>query len=514
MTNHVDEHTTMNGAAHGNDPEIVPLIIGGKDVEGTEKFPVRNPASGETIWEAGGASVKDAVRAIEIAQAALPVWAKVKPPTRRDIFLKAADLFAKRKSELAQYQAQETGADPHFVEWILNLTVDNLKEVAGKCSAVAGSVVFSTFEGRDALYLKEPYGVILGIAPWCVYLKSQIRYIDMADRNRNAPFPLGCRAFSYALAAGNTCILKGAELSPRCYYAIVDIFRQAGLPDGCINLIFHRPQDAAEITNTMIAHPLVKKINFTGSTAVGAIISAIAGRHLKPIITELGGKASAIILKDADIKKAADACTVGAFLHAGQVCMATERVIVHSSIEHSFIAAFRESTKAQYGDESRPPIFVTSTGAKKTKSLVKAALDDGAKVIYGDAQESTAPDETSTTMKPIILTDVKKGSKLYENESFGPSVALYTFETEAEALQIANDTEYGLSGSVFTEDLAAGLRVAKGYETGAVHINSMTIHDESNLPHGGAKKSGSGKFTGQPGLEEWLRGKIVTYDEV
>ncbi|ETN40990.1 uncharacterized protein HMPREF1541_02922 [Cyphellophora europaea CBS 101466] len=496
MTDHVNGNPVKNGVSGGSCPKDIPMIIGGKDIMGSETFSVCNPVTNETIWNASGASITEAVSAVETAQAALPVWAKVKPPARRDIFLKAAELFAQRKSDLAKYQAQETGADPNFVEWILNLTVDNLKEVAGKCSATGGSVAFSTFEGREALYLKEPYGVILGIAPW------------------NAPFPLGCRAFSYALAAGNTCILKGSELSPRCYYAIVDIFRDAGLPDGCLNLVFHRPQDAAEVTNTLIAHPLVKKINFTGSTAVGAIISATAGRHLKPIITELGGKASAIILKDANIRKAADACAVGAFLHAGQVCMATERIIVHTSIADSFIEAFKESTTAQFGDESRPQVFVTCAGANKTKSLVKSALEHGAKVIYGDPQESITPDLASTTMKPIILTDVKKGSKLYENESFGPSVALYTFGTEEEALQIANDTDYGLSGSIFTENMAAGFRVAKGYECGAVHINSMTIHDESNLPHGGAKKSGSGKFTGQPGLEEWLRGKIVTYDEV
>ena len=158
----------INGNHHISHPDIVPLIIGGKDLVGSNRFPVHNPASGDTIWEAGGASVEEATYAIETAQAALSTWSKVKPPARRDIFLKAADLFATRKSELAQYQVQETGADQRFVEWILNLTVDNLKDVAGKCSLVAGSIPFSTEEGRGALVLKEPYGVILGIAPWFV----------------------------------------------------------------------------------------------------------------------------------------------------------------------------------------------------------------------------------------------------------------------------------------------------------------------------------------------------------
>ena len=293
----------------------------------------------------------------------------------------------------------------------------------------------------------------------------------------------------------------------------MDIFREAGLPDGCLNLIFHRPRDAAQITEKLISHPGVKKVNFTGSTAVGSIIAAMAGKYLKPIITELGGKASTIVLADADIKKAAKACTMGAFLHAGQVCMATERVIVHTSIFDAFTTAFTESTNQQYGEKSQSPILVTAGGANKTKRLVKAALTNGAKVVHGDPKESLEPNLSSTGMRPIILTDVNKGSELHENESFGPSVAIYRFETENEALAIANDTEYGLSGAVFTQDLAAGLRIARGYETGAVHINAMTIHDESNLPHGGTKRSGWGRFSGLAGLDEYLRSKVVTFDE-
>ena len=293
----------------------------------------------------------------------------------------------------------------------------------------------------------------------------------------------------------------------------MSIFREAGLPDGALNLVFHRPDDASAVTTALISHPAVKKVNFTGSTAVGSIIAAMAGKYLKPIITELGGKASTIVLADADIERAAAACAMGAFQHAGQVCMSTERIIVHKAIAKEFTEALKVSTEQMYGQKGRSPLLVTAMGANKTKRLVKAAIDGGAQVILGDPGESLNPDESSTGMKPIILTNVVKGSLLYENESFGPSVAIYTFETEQEALDIANDTSFGLSGSVFTNDLSAGLRIARGYETGAVHINSMTIHDESNLPHGGTKASGWGRFTGVAGLEEYLRSKVVTYDE-
>ena len=237
----------------------------------------------------------------------------------------------------------------------------------------------------------------------------------------------------------------------------------------------------------------------------------MSGKYLKPIITELGGKASTIVLPDADIKKAAMACMTGAFLHAGQVCMATERVIVHTSIVDAFTTTLKKCTQLHYSEKS--PILVNARGANKTKWLVKSALGRGARVILGHPEESLEPDLSSTGMRPIILTDVKKGSELHEYESFGPSVVIYTFDTEEEALAIANDTEYGLSGSVFTRDLAAGLRIARGYETGAIHINAMTIHDESNLPHGGTKKSGWGRFSGMAGLEEYLKSKVVTFDE-
>jgi len=315
------------------------------------------------------------------------------------------------------------------------------------------------------------------------------------------------------LAAGNTVVLKGSELSPRCYYEIASIFSEAGLPDGCLNLLFHRREDAAAITNKLIAHPSIKKINFTGSTTIGSVVAATAGQHLKPIVTELGGKASTIVLADADIEKAAKSCTLSSFLHAGQVCMSTERVIVHSSIIGSFTEAFKRWTDNMYGGNGHDPRLVSAAGAIKTKTLVKDAIIKGANVVFGDPEESTELDRSSTSMSPVILSDVNKSADLYLAESFGPSVALFTFETEEQALEIANDCEHGLSGAVFNKDLAAGLRVAKGYETGGVHINSLSLHQEAGLPHGGFKKSGFGSSTGQAAIDEFLRYKVVTFDD-
>lgn len=281
--------------------------------------------------------------------------------------------------------------------------------------------------------------------------------------HRNAPLILGFRAVSYALAAGNTCVLKGSEMSPRCFWCIGSILTAAGLPDGVVNVIFHRPQDAPEVTNAIIEHPFVKKITFTGSTATGSIIAAQAGKHLKPVVMELGGKAPAIVLKDANLEKAAEACAVGAFLHSGQICMSTERILVHSSIAEKFREALKAAMEKIFGEESPAPILVNAPPVQKNKKLVEQALSKGAKILAGDLN---AEEHSDTRMRPIVVEGVTKDMDLYQTESFGPTVSVIVVDSEEEAIEVANDTEYGLSSAVFTEDLAAGLRVAKQIETG------------------------------------------------
>ena len=252
---------------------------------------------------------------------------------------------------------------------------------------------------------------------------------------------------------------------------------------------------------------------------------------------ELGGKAPAIVLQDADLEKAAHGCAVGAFLHSGQICMSTERILVHSSIADKFREALKTAFEKTYGSESRAPILISTPPVQKNKKLVQEALSKGATVLSGDVN---AKEHSDTRMRPIVVDGVTKDMDLYQTESFGPTVSLIVVESEEEAVEIANDTEYGLSSTVYTQDLAAGLRIAKQIETGyvvsspplpfssivsphykvrgfkadiasAVHINNMTVHDEPSLPHGGAKKSGWGRFNASAGIEEFLRAKIVTW---
>jgi len=298
---------------------------------------------------------------------------------------------------------------------------------------------------------------------------------------------------------------------PLLRYPYGSILHAAGLPAGCLNTIYHRPADAAKVTNTLISHPAIKKINFTGSTAVGSIIASLAGKYLKPTVMELGGKAPSIVCEDANIQTAALQCTLGAFLHAGQICMATERILVNAKIADEFRTALKATMDQVFSDEGMGvPQLVTAAPVEKNKKLLADALSKGAKAVYGDAQHN---ESSKTKMRPVIIENIKPDMDIYHTESFGPTVALYVVNSDDEAIAIANDTDYGLASAVFTEDLRRGLRIAKEIETGAVHINSMTVHDEAALPHGGAKKSGFGRFNGLQGLDEWVRTKVVTWKD-
>lgn len=305
--------------------------------------------------------------------------------------------------------------------------------------------------------------------------------------SRKAVYTLGFRAITYAMAAGNTVVFKGSETSPRCSGVICTVFREAGLPDGVLNIIQHHPEDAATVTKALVEHPAVKKINFTGSTAVGRIIAKMAGENLKPCLMELGGKAPAIIPDDADLKLAAQACALGSFFNSGQICMSTERLLVQKSISAAFAKDLKEAIEENFPSSGEALVLMNPAAAKKNKALLADAKSKGADIIFGDV---AAEDLSPQRMRPVVVKGVKKDMDLYYTESFGLTVSFIEVENEAEPIKIANETEYGLASAVFTKDLARGLRVAKRIESGAVHINVMSVHDEPALLHGGVKSSG------------------------
>lgn len=477
---------------------VVPFIINGKDVVPSgdgRTFPVVNPATGKAVHQYSGAKPEDATAAVEAAKAALPAWRNMIPRERRDLLLRAAEIMKKRRAELTEYLEAETGSPRPWTDFNLDATIDMIADAAGLVAkANQGRAPVTQDPSVGALVLHEPYGVVLGIAPW------------------NAPYILGTRAILYPLAAGNTVVLKGTELAPRTMWAIASVFVEAGVPPGVVNLVYAAPgPDAASVTETLVAHPAVRKINFTGSTAVGRILGKLAGEHLKPLLLELGGKASAIVWSDADLDLAAQQVALGSFLNAGQICMSTERVVVQRSIRDAFSAKLATAMTNIFGaatEERSAQVLIRPQAVTKAKGLVEDALGKGAK-LEGSCDLGSAVSADGGRMRPLVVSGITKGMDLYYTESFAPTVGLFEVDTEEEAIALANDTEYGLSAAVFTEDLRRGLRFARAIESGAVHINNMTVHDETILPHGGVKSSGFGRFDAD--LSEWVQTKTVTY---
>lgn len=502
--------------------EIVPLVIGGKHFFTEKTFDVKSPSTGKVLHRAAAASEEDAIKAVDAASEALRSWRKTTLQQRQDIFLKAADILQSRADELQKCLEGETGATSAWSRMNVNVMAMILKDVAGRVISLAGSIPSMKDPSRTALVLREPFGVVLSIAPWCVFrlLTKVLHAVLIAPtllqasstytcRTRNAPYILGTRAIAFPIAAGNTVVFKAPELSPKTMWKIADVFREAGLPDGVINFIAHDPTDAASVTTALIADPRVRKINFTGSTNVGRVIAKQAGEHLKPVVLELGGKAPAIVWEDADLEVAAHHCAVGAFLNSGQICMSTEKILVHKAIKDDFRQELAAAVKKIFPAGGEAPILVSSAAAQRNKQLVADAVERGASILLGDAG---AKESSDTRLRPIVVDGVTTDMDIYQVESFGPTVSLVDIESEEEAIRLANDTDYGLSSAVFTENLRRGLRIAEALETGAVHINSMSPHDEPSMPHGGTKSSGFGRFNTSLGLEEWTWTKNITYN--
>ncbi|KAH6699709.1 vanillin dehydrogenase [Leptodontidium sp. MPI-SDFR-AT-0119] len=495
----------MTSVLHGNaggderrfdSSSCIPFWIDGKEVISTLQFEVFSPGDQRLLYRCSSATEQDVSNAISSAEKAFKSWSRTKPNVRRDIFLRAAEEMLRRRDELRHWTVSETGAPDSFFEFQYNAAYKACKSVAGLIQVATSSVMpVVDEEGSSAIISKEPLGVVLGISPW------------------NAPYVLGLRACLQPLAMGNVVILKGAEASPATYWALSSILHVAGLPAGCLNTLYHRQSDAADITRALIAHPAIRKINFTGSTAVGSIVASLAGHYLKPAVLELGGKAPAIVCEDADILNAAQQCALGAFLHAGQICMSTERIIVHSQVADAFRTAFRVAIDQTFGGKEGTAAalqLVSGIPVEKNRKLLDDAVSKGAEIVYGDINGR----EASTSQKrPVVVEKVAPGMDLYYTESFGPTVSVYTVASDDEAIKLANDTEYGLSAAIFTEDLRRALRIARQLQSGAVHINSMTVHDDASLPHGGVKSSGFGRFNCVQGLDEWTQTKTITWKD-
>jgi len=470
----------------------ISMLIDGRAVNAANgaMFERRNPLDGSVATSAPAATPEDARAAVEAAAKAFPAWAALGPGARRALLLKAAHALEAKGEAFAAAMARETGASGLWAGFNVHLAAGMLTEAASLTTQIDGQVIPSDVPGSLSMALRQPAGVVLGIAPW------------------NAPVILGVRAVAVPLACGNTVVLKGSEISPATHGLIIEALQEAGLPPGVVNFVTNAPKDAAAVVEAMVAHPAVRRVNFTGSTRVGKLIAQTCAMHLKQVVLELGGKAPLVVLDDADLDAAVNGAAFGAFANSGQICMSTERIVVDAKVADAFVAKLAAKAAAlPLGDPRQGPVVLGSvvdmSTVERCNALIDDALTQGARLVIGGRADSTL-------MPATLIDHVTPAMKIYHEETFAPVKAIVRVDGEEEALRVANDNEFGLSAAVFSRDTARALDFARRVESGICHVNGPTVHDEAQMPFGGVKGSGWGRFGGRAGIEAFTELRWVT----
>lgn len=470
----------------------ISMLIDGEPVFASSgaTFVRLNPLDGGIATTAPAATEADARAAVDAAAQAFPEWSAMGPGARRTLLMKAAHALEAKTEAFAAAMAAETGSSSIWAGFNVHLAADMLLEAAALTTQIEGEVIPSNVPGSLAMAVRQAAGVVLGIAPW------------------NAPVILAVRAIAVPLACGNTVVLKGSELCPATHGLIIEAMQEAGLPSGVVNFVTNAPADAAAVVEAMVSHPAVRRVNFTGSTHVGKLIAQTCAKYLKQSVLELGGKAPLLVLDDADIPAAVNGTIFGAFANSGQICMSTERIVVDHKVADAFVAQLAErAQKLPLGDPRKGPVVLGSVASMATVERCNALIDDavakGAKLVCGGRAENT--------LMPATLVDfVTPAMRIYHEETFGPVKAIVRVDGEDAAVACANDNAFGLSAAVFTRDTARGWRVAQRIESGICHVNGPTVHDEAQMPFGGVKGSGWGRFGGKAGIEAFTELRWVT----
>ncbi|MBY5707843.1 aldehyde dehydrogenase [Rhizobium leguminosarum] len=472
----------------------ISLLINGADraASAGRTFDRIDPFTEKLASRAAAAGLDDVAAAVDAASAAFGAWSKTGPGQRRAILMKAADIMDSKVSEFTRLMIEETGSTAPWAGFNVMLAANILREAGAMTTQIAGEIIPSDKPGTLAMGVRQAAGVCLAIAPW------------------NAPVILATRAIAMPIACGNTVVLKASEQCPGTHRLIATALTEAGLPAGVINVITNAPEDAPEIVTALIAHPAVKRVNFTGSTKVGKIIAETCGKYLKPALLELGGKAPLVVLDDADIDGAVNAAIFGAFMNQGQICMSTERIIVDETIADQFVAKLAARASQLPAGDPRGHVVLGSLisldAAKKMEELIADATAKGAKLVAGGKRSGTVVEAT-------LLDHVTPEMRVYGEESFGPVKPIIRVSGEEEAIRIANDSEYGLSAAIFSRNVQRAMAVAARIESGICHINGPTVHDEAQMPFGGVKGSGYGRFGGKAAIAEFTDLRWITVED-
>jgi benzaldehyde dehydrogenase (NAD) len=448
----------------------------------------REPATGRLIATVQGSTTDDVARAAAAAKAAQPVWAEASYQERARILRNAADIYEANREEFGTWTMRETGASHSKMHHESNFAYGEILSASTLPWQPYGSLVPTVVKGRLSMVRRIPVGVVGAITPW------------------NSPSVLGMRVVAPALALGNAVVLKPDPQTPVIGGAMFEaVFREAGLPEGVLQIVV----GGADVGEALVTDPNVNLVSFTGSTAAGKRVGELAGARLKKVSLELGGNNAFIVLDDADLAAATAAGAFSSFQFQGQVCFAAGRHIVHESVAGEYVDALRDKAqKLRLGDPYREDVqlgpIVNEKQIRRVADIVDRSVEGGARLVTGGSHEGLF-------YQPTVLAEVTQDLPAWTDEIFGPVAPVTTFRTDEEALELANSSEYGLVGAVYSRSMSRGLSIAQRIKAGMVHVNDGTLNDEATIPFGGTGLSGNGtRYGGEANLDNFTEWQWVT----
>ncbi len=465
------------------------LWIGGEfcTARGNAVFIDHSPVDDSSYAQAAHASVEDVDLAVEAAHAAFAGYRATSPGQREAWLSKAADLLEQRMADFVDVLIDEIGSPSLKAHFEIKYAISHLRTAAGIPRRIAGQTLPSDVPGRFSMSVREPLGVFACITPF------------------NVPLIKAMKQCTGPLATGNTVVLLASEEAPALAIGVAELFRDAGFPAGSFNVL---TGFGHEIGDHLVSHGRVKGVNFTGSTRVGRHLSGLCGQHMKRALLELGGKNPLIILKDADLDAAVHGAVFGMFLFQGQACMASSRILVEAPLYDAFLERYKAAAAGiGHGDLRSPLTMVGPIISQRQRDRIRHHIEDA--VAHGATIQLGGTWEGNRCL-PTILTGVNPSMLCYQEETFGPVTAVYQVDSADAALAIANDTSYGLSAAVYTQNLAEAMRLSQGIHAGMVHINAPTLHDEPHVPFGGVGDSGMGREGAQTDIDHCTEWKWIT----
>ncbi|KGX90522.1 aldehyde dehydrogenase [Pontibacillus halophilus JSM 076056 = DSM 19796] len=473
-----------------NADKFTKQYINGEWMNGSSEKTIENvnPYSEETINVIQSANKEDLDHAYKSAEVAQKEWQSLLPAKQQAYFESLLKVMRENKEEIIDWLVKESGSTRIKSQVEFNAAFAVVKESMSFPTRMEGTIIPSNVPGKNNFVHRGPKGVVGVIGPW------------------NFPFHLALRSIAPAIATGNTVVVKPASDTPiTSGLLIAELFEQAGFPKGVVNVVVGR---GSEIGDEFVTHETPKVISFTGSTEVGSHIGELAGKHIKETALELGGNNAMLVLEDANIDQAVEAAAFGKFLHQGQICMSLNRMIIHENVYDEFVDKFTKKIQGlKFGDPSEQDTVV---GPVINRDAVERIEKDVEESIQQGAEKLVSGETKGNLMAPTVLGNVTGDMPIAKNEIFGPVAALMKVGSEEEAIEEANNSIYGLSGSVFTEDRFRGMEVAKRIETGMIHINDQSVNDESHVAFGGEKQSGIGRFNGEWALDKFTTVKWIS----